>query len=197
MNDNHQQYLHCLSDYDGPDFNFTYSQPDDLKNLCMSMKNMLDKVLTEHNALANDLNCGPTKTAKLTKSLQRKLMQLQQDLKMSLLQSSDDTFCTDRTTPVSPPYPFLTESATPSPSSSSTTSSCTEVPTDNEWKRRIMRTMSSIVERICIDVLLLDTSNPTTKLWTEVRNRGCQFLGTKDRLDLLDVFDFKFGFLRF
>ena len=78
---------------------------------------------------------------------------------------------------------------------------------NQDYKKKMFRSMRSIVERVLIDALMLFDqyqsqqqneqanqaasstfmSNPTTKLWCEVRNRGCQFLGPEMQDDVLKL----------
>ena len=92
-----------------------------------------------------------------------------------------------------------------------------------EYKRKIIRSQRSLVERVCVDTVIPDnainnaslinstskiqpvvgavttttagggvggnqimsSTNPTTKLWAEIRARGCQFLGPEMQDDVL------------
>jgi hypothetical protein len=83
-----------------------------------------------------------------------------------------------------------------------------------EYKRKIIRSLRSLVERVCCDTIIPDStsnsnqvnsnkngstltqqiisvnSNPTSKLWAEIRARGCQFLGPEMQDDVLRLIIF-------
>jgi hypothetical protein len=57
---------------------------------------------------------------------------------------------------------------------------------DIELNKKILRFLCSIVKRACKDTIGLE-HNPTPSLWSEIRERGCQFLGPQIQEDALKL----------
>lgn len=72
------------------------------------------------------------------------------------------------------------------------TSSSSQLQTQNglfndiELNKKILRFLCSIVKRACRDTIGLEHS-PTPSLWSEIRERGCQFLGPQIQEDALKL----------
>lgn len=143
-----------------------------------------------------------TKNSKLSKSIQRKLINLNQYLAQGMCESTPGDL-----------LGLVSSTVT----SNQTTKLINQSLNNQEFKKKIFRLLRSIVERVLIDALSLydqyinqiqqqelilsqsnslnatnsstmsntNLNNPTSKLWIEIRNRGCQFLGPQMQEDVL------------
>ncbi|RNA29754.1 hypothetical protein BpHYR1_047167 [Brachionus plicatilis] len=143
-----------------------------------------------------------TKNSKLSKSIQRKLINLNQYLAQGMSESTPGD---------------LLDLVSATVTTNQTNKLINQSLNNQEFKKKIFRLLRSIVERVLIDALSLydqyinqiqqqelifshstslnsttsstmsntNLNNPTSKLWIEIRNRGCQFLGPQMQEDVL------------
>lgn len=143
-----------------------------------------------------------TKNSKLSKSIQRKLINLNQLLSQGLSESIPND---------------LLNLVSSTVTNNETSLLINQSLINQEYKKKLFRLLRSIVERVLIDALSLydqyinqiqqqeliasqsnslnstvsstlsntNLNNPTSKLWIEIRNRGCQFLGPQMQDDVL------------
>lgn len=143
-----------------------------------------------------------TKNSKLSKSIQRKLINLNQYLSQGMSESTPND---------------LLDLVSSTVTTIQTNKLINQSVNNQEFKKKIFRLIRSIVERVLIDALSLydqyinqiqqqelivsqanslnstnsstlsstNLNNPTSKLWIEIRNRGCQFLGPQMQEDVL------------
>ncbi|CAI4224728.1 unnamed protein product [Auanema sp. JU1783] len=59
---------------------------------------------------------------------------------------------------------------------------------EDEGRSRALKTCRALVDRIVAEIIAINSaSNPSTQLWSEVRARGCQFLGPAMQEDVLKL----------
>lgn len=212
---------------------------DDLADHRGTLRQLFMKEFFDKYECSCDVPMGQfmTKRSKLSKSLQRKLANFYQLLHQLASAASDgdggfDQITIDRLIAQSPNMPIhelissLQKGGGISPSMQDENNgkdaealkaaSIYNIIQNQEYKKKLFRSMRSIAERICIDALAIcdqyhnqlqqqeqmiqsnastaagqippnpiNYSNPTTKLWSEVRSRGCQFLGPQMQDDVL------------
>lgn len=176
---------------------------DDLLDQRDSLRQIFKQDLLDRYECRCDTNQGLfiTKQTKLSKSLQRKLANLYQLLHQYQLSQTSQHDQLDNVNPARISL-ILNNSIQ-----------------NQEYKKKLFRSLRSIVERVLIDALMIcdqyhnqllqqeqqlinstnqqatsqtnptttnqSTNNPTTKLWCEIRSRGCQFLGPQMQDDVL------------
>jgi len=191
---------------------------DDLIDQRDSLRTLFKTEVLDRYECRCDTNQGLfiTKQAKLSKSLQRKLANFYQLLHHFQLQ----------TTPQTVAVAAMTQQSE-SPAGGQITAILSQSVQNQEYKKKLFRSLRSIVERVLIDALMIcdqyhsqlqqqeqqlqsntssnsnnnhisnsssassaatsqsQANNPTTKLWCEIRSRGCQFLGPQMQDDVL------------
>ena len=208
---------------------------DDLVDQRATLRQIFMKEFFEKFECSCDVPMGQfvTKRSKLSKSLQRKLANLYQLLHQLPFSATDgasdsiDQITIDRLIAQSPNMPIhelinsLQNGINPIGENAKDVetlkaASIYNIIQNQEYKKKLFRSMRSIAERICIDALAIcdqyhnqlqqqeqmiqsnastaagqippnpiNYSNPTTKLWSEVRSRGCQFMGPHMQYDVL------------
>ena len=150
------------------------------------------------------------KKGKFSKSLQRKLVNLHQLLNNhQLYQPEDDTTVSEIQNLIRSALTNDDHTSDLSTSNPNNKSLVIYSIQNSDYKKKLFRLLRSIVERISIDALMLcdqyhnqlqnyeqiiqssntsittNLNNPATKLWNEIKNRGCQFLGPQMQDDAL------------
>jgi hypothetical protein len=151
------------------------------------------------------------KKGKFSKSLQRKLVNLHQLLNNhQLYQSEDDKTISEIQNLIKSTLANDDHNSDLSTSNPNNKSLVIYSIQNCDYKKKMFRLLRSIVERISIDALMLcdqyhnqlqnyeqiiqssnttsmttNLNNPATKLWNEIKNRGCQFLGPQMQDDAL------------
>lgn len=169
---------------------------DSLRSIFQDFKDKNECIIDQAQGLFG------TKNSKLSKSIQRKLINLNQFLSQGMSESTPDD---------------LLDLVSSTVTTIQTNKLINQSVNNQEFKKKIFRLIRSIVERVLIDALSLydqyinqiqqqelivshanslnstnssamsntNLNNPTSKLWIEIRNRGCQFLGPQMQEDVL------------
>ncbi|CAF1040763.1 unnamed protein product, partial [Brachionus calyciflorus] len=177
---------------------------DDLIDRNDLLKRIFQEFIDKNECIIdNSQSLFVTKNSRLSKSIQRKLVNLNQSLSIGL---NDSTNSSDL-------FDLMSNTVT----TNDTNLLIEKSKNNQDYKKKIFRFLRALVERVLIDALSFydqyinqiqqqelmasqssslnstqsssfsstNLNNPTSKLWIEIRNRGCQFLGPQMQDDVL------------